>query len=98
MANSSYQRSVAAALACAVLGCAASWYWADRLYRAGARVRGYWIAVAGTALQALVLAACALWLHTKGSGAAKAPRIAWLMPALWLSVALLGFMVAFQAL
>ena len=98
MTSPQYQRITVGALLIALLALALCWRWADQAYLAGARMRGYWIGVAGSALPAVVLAGCALWLWGARKRGRSAASISWLVPLLALCVAFLAFMLLFPLL
>jgi hypothetical protein len=93
MSPGGYHLRCAAIVAVAVLLCGASWVWAHSVDTQGKVMLGYWIGVAGSALPAVALAGCQVWLIDQPAAAAGAR--AWVRPLLWLSVAFLGFMVLF---
>ena len=93
MSSSRYQRITVAVLLVAVVAAGATWRSADQAYRAGARVNGHWIAVAGSALPALALASCALWLGRERRRGEAGATIKWLHPLLALSVVFVAFIV-----
>jgi len=96
MTAAHYQHTCAAALAAGVVACAAGWLWSHHVHvTGGAAIRSYWIGVAGSAMPALALAACATWLRLERSRGEAEATVRWVTPLFWLCVALLLFMVLF---
>ncbi len=86
------------ALLAGVLLCAASWVWADHVYRAGTRMLAYWIGVVGSACPALALGVAKLWLDTQGGSGQAGRAPAQVRALLWASACFLAFMVVFPLL
>ena len=98
MTAARYHLRSAAALALGVLVCAASWLWTHHLQTSGAVMFGYWVGVLGTAVPAIVLTSCIIWLRRERRRGESAARVFWLGPVLVLSMILLAFMVVFPML
>ena len=98
MTAAQYHLRSAAALALGVLVCAASWLWTHYLQTTGAVMLGYWVGVVGSAVPAIVLITCILWLQRERSRGESAARVFWLWPLFVLSIILLAFMVLFPML
>ena len=80
------------------LAVALTWRWADRTYATGARVHAYWIGVAGSAIPALVVGSCTLWLWRERLRGQSAASVRWLNPLLVLSLAFLALMLVLPLL
>ena len=98
MTAAQYHLRSAAAFGLGVVVCAASWLWTHHLQTTGAVMFGYWIGVAGSAVPAVVLTVCILWLRRERSRGELAARVFWLWPLLLLSMLLLAFMILFPLL
>lgn len=98
MTTAHYHLRSAGALALAILVCAASWLWTYQLQKSGALIFGYWIGVVGSAMPALALIGCILWLRRVRSRGEPAAKVFWLWPLLAVSLLLLAFMILFPML
>ena len=94
MTTADYHLRSAAALALGVLVCAATWLLTEsRWGTTGAINIFYLIGIFGTAVPALVLIACILWLRRERSKGESAARVFWLWPLLSVNLLLLAWMV-----
>jgi hypothetical protein len=94
MTAAHYHFRSAAALVLGVLVCKATWLLTEpRWGTTGAINIFYLIGILGTAVPALVVIVCILWLRRERSRGESAARVFWLWPLLSVNLLLLGWMV-----
>lgn len=78
MTKLGYNLTTGGILTLAMCGSAIVWMLADRVYVTGDQASGWLIGIAGVALPAVSLLACAMWLRSERRRGHELAKVAWL--------------------